>query len=160
MCLYWNRIHTANLKVRVVNAGVGGSTTEDGLARLDEVLRGHVDVFVLALGANDALRDMSPSVTEKNIDSILDQVRLSHPKAILVLAGMEVPGREGTSFSQVFPAVANRQKAVLVPFLLEGVWGQRSLNQADGIHPNAAGAAVVAGTVWRTLEPLLRQEGR
>ena len=157
--LIQEKIERAALDWRVVNAGLSGETSAGGLRRIDWVLRQPVDVFVLALGANDGLRGISPAVTRSNLQQILDRVQAKNPKAQLVIAGMQMPPAMGSDFTrafqEVFPAVAEKTRATLVPFLLEGVGGRVDLNQGDRIHPTAKGHAVIAETVWKALRPLL-----
>lgn len=153
------KITAAHLDWRVVNAGLSGETSAGGLRRVDWILRQPVDLFVLALGANDGLRGVDPAVTRGNLQQILDKVRAKNPKAKLVIAGMQMPREMGgdytRSFQEVFPAVAKQNDAALVPFLLEGVGGRADLNQADRIHPTPEGHAILAETVWKVLRPLL-----
>jgi len=143
----------------VVNAGLSGDTTAGGLRRVDWVLRQKVDIFVLALGANDGLRGIDPGDIEANLNSIIAKVRRKYPTATIILAGVKMPAILGADYvrdyDEVFPAVAARQEVTLIPFLLEGVGGHADLNQSDGIHPNARGAEIVAGTVWKTLAPIV-----
>lgn len=157
--LIQEKINTAHLDYRVVNAGLSGETSAGGLRRIDWILRQPVDVFVLALGANDGLRGIDPAVTRSNLQHILERVRAKNPQAKLVVAGMQMPREMGgeftRAFGEVFPEVAEKNDATLVPFLLEGVGGHADLNQADRIHPTAAGHAVIAKTVWTILRPLL-----
>ena len=159
--LIQKKIDAAGLGYRVVNAGVGGDTSADALGRLDWLLRQRVDVLVVETGANDALRGQDPAATRENIRAILEKVRAHRPAPRLVLVGMEAPRNLGPDyvrrFHAIYPDLARESGAVLVPFLLEGVGGVESLNQADGIHPTAAGQARLAETVWRVLEPVLRQ---
>jgi len=144
---------------RAVNAGLSGETTSGGLRRVDWILRQPVDIFVLALGGNDGLRGIDPSVSRTNLQQILERVRAKYPQAKLVLAGMQMPPSMGADFAKAFermyPEIADKYGAVFVPFLLEGVGGQLDLNQPDRIHPNARGHAVIADTVWKALRPLL-----
>lgn len=144
---------------RVVNAGLSGETTAGGARRIDWVLRQPVDIFLLALGGNDGLRGIDPAVSQKNLQSIIDRVRDRYPAAKIVIAGMMMPPSMGQdyarAFAAVYPALAQKNQATLLPFLLDGVGGQPALNQADAIHPNPAGHALVAENVWRTLRPLL-----
>ena len=144
---------------RVVNAGLSGETTAGGLRRVDWILRQPVDIFVLALGGNDGLRGIDPAVSRTNLLQILERVRAKYPQAKLVLAGMQMPPSMGADFAkafeQMYPDVAEKTGAQLVPFLLQGVGGQLDLNLPDRIHPNAKGHAVLADTVWKTLRPLL-----
>ena len=143
----------------MVNAGVSGETSAGGERRIDWVLQQPVDLLVLELGANDGLRGIDPAVTEANLRAIIGRVHASHPSARVVLAGMRMPPSLGEdyerAFAAIFPAVAREEHVALIPFLLEGVGGRPELNQADGMHPTAAGDAVVAETVWRVLRPLL-----
>jgi acyl-CoA thioesterase-1 len=144
---------------RAVNAGLSGETTSGGLRRVDWILRQPVDIFVLALGGHDGLRGIDPAVSRANLLQILERVRAKYPQAKLVLAGMQMPPSMGADFAkafeQMYPDVAEKTGAVLVPFLLQGVGGQLDLNLPDRIHPNAKGHAVLADTVWKTLRPLL-----
>jgi acyl-CoA thioesterase-1 len=157
--LVQEKIDREKLAWRAVNAGLSGETTSGGLRRVDWILRQPIDVFVLALGGNDGLRGIDPAVSHENLQKILDRVRARNPNVKLVLAGMQVPPAMGPDFSQAFeriyPAVAEKNHAVLVPFLLEGVGGRVDLNQSDRIHPTARGHAIIADTVWKALRPLL-----
>jgi acyl-CoA thioesterase I len=159
--LIQKKIDAAGLAYRVVNAGVGGDTSADALGRLEWLLRQKVDVLVLETGANDALRGQDPAATRENIRAILARAREHSPAPRLVLVGMEAPRNLGADyvrrFRAIYPELARESGAALVPFLLEGVGGVESLNQADGIHPTAAGHQRMADTVWRVLEPLLRR---
>jgi acyl-CoA thioesterase-1 len=158
--LIQQKIDAAGLKFRVVNAGESGRTSAGGLARIDWLLREPVAVLVLELGANDGLRGLDPEVLRQNLQEIIDRTRGAHPAARIIVAGMEAPPNLGdrytTAFRAVFPALAERNDAVLIPFLLEAVAADPELNQADGIHPTAEGQRRVAETVWRALEPVLR----
>lgn len=154
-----DKIDAAHLPWRVVNAGLSGETTAGGLRRVDWILRQHVDLFVLALGANDGLRGIEPALSASNLQRIIDHVRLQRPDARIVLAGMQLPPNMGgdytKEFAAMYPALAAKNDLTLIPFLLDGVGGRPDLNQADGMHPNAAGAARVAENVWQVLRPLL-----
>ncbi|WP_414663954.1 arylesterase [Horticoccus sp. 23ND18S-11] len=153
------KINAAGLGWRVVNAGLSGETTSGGLRRVDWILRQPVDLFVLALGANDGLRGIDPALSRENLQKIIDRVRAKYPRAQLVLAGMQMPSAMGLEFSrsfeQMFPDVAAKNDATLIPFLLEGVGGSVALNQPDRIHPTARGHAIIADQVWKILRPLL-----
>ncbi len=156
------QLEAAGVPVRVVNAGISGDTSAGGLGRIAWTLRqNRPDVFVLALGANDGLRGTDPAATRKNLDAILDAVEEAAPDARLVVAGMEALPNYGVDYGErfraVFPAVAQAHGAALVPFLLDGVAGVARLNQADGVHPTAAGQRVVAETVAETVLPVARQ---
>jgi acyl-CoA thioesterase I len=134
--------------VKVTNAGLSGETSAGGLARIDWVLRQPIDVFVLELGANDGLRGLPLDQTRKNLQGIIDKVKAKYPKAKLVLAGMMVPPNMGKQYSaefkNIYPELAKKNNATLIPFLLDGVGGIEKLNQADGIHPNVEGHKIVA----------------
>ena len=142
----------------VVNAGVSGDTSAGGVRRLDWSLDGGAAILVVALGGNDALRGLPPDDLERNLDAIVTKGRAAGAR--VVVAGMEAPPNNGpeytAEFRQVYIDVATRHGVTLVPFLLEGVAGIASLNQSDGIHPNTQGAARVADTVWRVLDPIVR----
>jgi len=145
--------------VKAVNAGLSGETSAGGLSRIDWVLRQPVDVFVLELGANDGLRGLPVEQTEKNLQAILDKVKVKYPKAKLVIVGMMVPpnmGNEYTQkFSKIFPALAKKNEATLMPFLLKDVAGNEKLNLTDGIHPNVEGHKIVAENLFKILDPLI-----
>lgn len=141
--------------VRIVNAGVSGDTSAGGLARLDWTLGERPDAAILCLGANDALRGLSVERMEANLDAML--ARFAQERIPLLLAGMKAPRNLGpayaTPFEAVFPRLAAKHKTLFYPFLLEGVAADPALNLADGIHPNAAGAEIIA----RRLLPLAEQ---
>lgn len=157
--LLQEKIHAAKLDWRVVNAGLSGETSAAGLRRIGWLLRQPIQLFVLALGGNDGLRGINPDVTRQNLDQILERVRAKNPNAKLVLAGMQMPPSMGAdyvrAFQDIFPAVARKHDATLLPFLLESVGGDRRLNQSDQIHPTAEGHELIAETLWKTLRPLL-----
>lgn len=153
------KITAAHLPWRVVNAGLSGETTAGGLRRVDWILRLPADVFILALGGNDGLRGIEPAVSRANLQGIIDRVRAKNPAIKIILAGMMMPPSMGEDyakeFSAIYPALAEKNHLILIPFLLDGVGGRPELNQADGIHPTPEGATKVAETVWKTLRPLL-----
>lgn len=147
------------IDTKVINAGLSGETSAGGLSRIDWVLRQPIDIFVLELGANDGLRGLPLDQTEKNLQAIIDKVKAKYPDVTIVIAGMMVPPNLGpdyaTAFQKIFPALAQKNNADLIPFLLENVAGDSKLNQADGIHPNVEGHAIVAKNVIKVIEPLL-----
>jgi acyl-CoA thioesterase-1 len=157
--LIQEQLDAAGHAYRVINAGVSGDTTLDGLQRLDWVLRQPVAIFVLALGANDALRGQPIDHIRDTLDAILTRVREREPNVRLVLAGMRMPSNYGAAYTRAFAdlyaTLADQHAATLIPFLLDGVAGQPELNLSDGIHPTAAGHQIIADTVWSHLEPLL-----
>lgn len=148
--------------VRTVNAGLSGDTSAGGLRRVDWIVnRGPVDVLVLALGANDGLRGLPVEALKENLEAIIARVRAADPDVRIVLAGMLTPTNMGSAYGERFEAVyrevAEEQDVELIPFLLDGVGGVRSLNQPDGVHPTAEGQRVMAETVWETLRPVLEE---
>jgi len=152
------RLRAEGYDYRVVNAGVSGDTTAGGLRRVDWALRAHPDVVIVALGANDGLRGQSPPAIRANLEEIV--ARFQAAGARVLLAGMRLPPNYGAEYTRefeaLFPAVARRAKIALVPFLLDGVAADPRLNQADGIHPTAAGQQMIADRLWPHLRPLLR----
>lgn len=155
------KIDSAGLPFRVVNAGISGETSAGGLRRIDWSLQQPVDVLVLELGANDGLRGLDPDAMRRNLDEIMTRTRARYPDAAIVLVGMEAPPNLGqsytTRFRRVFTDLARRHDAVLVPFLLDGVAGVAELNIDDGIHPNLRGHQRLAATVWSALGPVLER---
>jgi acyl-CoA thioesterase-1 len=151
-----HKIDSAKLPYTVINGGLSGETSAGGKGRIDWLLKQHIDVFVLELGANDGLRGIPIKETTQNLQAIIDRVKAKYPNAKLVLLGMQVPPNMGTDyvtgFKNIFPQLAKKNKMTLVPFLLQGVGGVRSLNQADGIHPTAKGAKILANNVWGVLK--------
>ena len=121
-----------------------------------------IDVLVIELGGNDGLRGLPVSALKANLQTIIDKTRAKNPAAKIILAGMQIPPNLGaeyaSSFQRVFADVAQANQATMIPFLLEGVGGLRELNQADLIHPNAAGHRLIAESVWKILEPILRAD--
>lgn len=158
--LIQQRIDSAGLKYQVVNAGVSGATSADTRRSIDWIMAEPVRVLVVETGANDGLRGLDVDSMRANIQAILDRARRQSPPPRLVLVGMEAPPNYGATytrrFREVFPDLARQNGAAFVPFLLRGVAGVDSLNQADGIHPTPAGQRIVAATVWGVLAPLLR----
>ncbi len=138
-------LRDAGLDVTVINAGNSGETSAGGRARLDWALADAPDAVILELGANDGLRGLDPAATYDNLDAML--TRLTSEGLPVLLAGMLAPpnlGREyGEDFNAVYPRLAEKHGVPLYPFFLDGVALVPELNQADGIHPNAAGVAVI-----------------
>ncbi len=144
---------------KAINAGLSGETSAGGLSRIDWVLRQPVDVFVLELGANDGLRGLPLDQTVKNLQAIIDKVKAKYPSVKIVIAGMMVPPNLGpeytANFRKMFPELAKKNDAILIPFLLQDVAGYEKLNLGDGIHPNPEGHRIVANNVYQVLSPLL-----
>lgn len=157
------KIDSAHLGYKVVNAGVSGETSAGGLGRINWILKQKIDVFVLELGANDGLRGLPATATSDNLQAIINAVKTKYPDAKLVMAGMQVPPNMGSiyaaDFKAIFPKLAAKNNMALVPFLLKGVGGVPALNQKDGIHPTAEGAKIVGQNVWEVLKPLLTNKG-
>ncbi len=155
--LLQQRLNAEGLNFEVVNAGVSGDTSAGGLSRLEWALDGDVRVMVVALGGNDGLRGLPASDLKRNLGTIIEQAQARGIKVLL--AGMEAPPNFGQAytvdFRQVYPELARQYRVVLLPFLLDGVAGNESLNQRDGIHPTAEGAQKVADNVWTVLRPML-----
>jgi acyl-CoA thioesterase-1 len=153
------KIDAAGLPYQVVNAGVSGETSAGLLRRLDWVLKRPADVVVVETGANDGLRGLPISATSATIGSVLDRIKRDRPAATLLLVQMEAPPNMGPEYTRafhaMFPTLAREHGAALLPFLLENVAGQATLNQSDGIHPNNKGEEIVANNVWRALQPAL-----
>lgn len=158
--LIQQKILAHQLPFKVIPAGLSGETTAGGLRRINWMLKKTpVDIFVLALGSNDGLRGVDPATTEHNLQAIIDQVKRKNPNAKIVISGLKMSPNLGQAyvdqFNQIFPRLAEKNKATLIPFLLEGVAGVPALNLEDGIHPNPAGQAMIADNVWQYLQPLL-----
>lgn len=152
-----NELDRRGIAYRVANLGGSGETSADGLARVGGVAALKPAIVVLEFGANDGLRGVPPPVTRANMEHIVTKLRGSG--AVVILAGMTLPPNYGPDYIRGFEAVykelASKYKLPLIPFFLEGVAGTDLYMQRDGLHPNAAGYARVAGTVLRALEPLL-----
>ena len=162
--LLQKKIDHAGWSYTVVNSGVSGDTSADGLGRIDWLLKRKVDVLVLELGGNDGLRGIPVDATRTNLQAIIDRVKKKYPQVQIVLAGMHMPPNMGerynTAFKGIFSDMAKANNAALVPFLLEGVGGKADLNQSDRIHPTAEGHQIVADNVWKELEPVLEDMNR
>jgi acyl-CoA thioesterase-1 len=157
--LIQRKIDSAGMHLEVVNAGVSGETSAGLLRRLDWVLRRPATAIVVETGANDGLRGQPVAATKATIGQILERIAREQPSATVMLVQMEAPTNLGArytaAFHDMYPALARQHQVVLLPFLLDGVAGVRTLNQADGIHPNDRGERIVAENVWRAIEPAL-----
>jgi acyl-CoA thioesterase-1 len=138
-------LRDAGHNVKVINSSVSGDTTAAGLSRLEWALVDDPDIVLLELGANDALRGVEPSQTRENLDEIIGKLR-DRDVAVL-LAGMMAPpnmGKEyGAEFNEIYPELAAEYQLAFYPFFLDGVAADSSLNQDDGIHPNADGVKII-----------------
>jgi acyl-CoA thioesterase I len=155
------KIDADGLGYRVVNAGVSGETSAGARRRIDWLMGSQpVAVLVVETGANDGLRGLDPEDARANIQAILDRARQQSPPPALMLIGMAAPPNLGARYTDrfraIYPELARKNGAVLVPFLLEGVAGMPKLNQPDGVHPTVAGQRMLADTVWKHLRPMLR----
>jgi acyl-CoA thioesterase-1 len=143
------RLVDQGIAVKMINAGVSGDTTTDGLARLDWALADKPDFVILALGANDALRGIDPKIVRANLDKIIDKVQTSGAKILLL--GMLAPANWGAQyeheFDQIYPDLAKAHDVPLYPFFLDGVAMNPSLNQPDGRHPNERGVAIMVDRI-------------
>ena len=156
------RIDSAGLSYRVVNAGVSGETSAGALRRADWILeREQPAVLVLETGGNDGLRGLDPDTLKSNILGVLAKARTRTPAPALILMAMEAPPNLGDAYTRrfrdVYTEAARETGATLVPFFLDGIAGVDSLNQPDGIHPNARGAERAAANAWKTLSEVLRR---
>ena len=155
------KLRAAGLNFPVTNASASGGTTDGGLERLPPHLKHRIDILILELGINDAFRGLPIDQIQNNLQQIIDKVKARNPNARVVIAGMQLPGYAAddyvSAFGQMFADLAAKNRAALVPYLLEGVAGNPSLNSSDGIHPNAAGQKILAENVWRVLEPVARE---
>jgi len=143
--------------LEVINAGVSGDTSADGLRRANWALEGDVRLLILALGANDGLRGLPAGQMKDNLQAIIHRAKQRGIPVLLV--GMEAPPNYGEqyarAFRQVFQDLARENRLTFVPFLLEGVAGVSDLNQSDGIHPTSAGAVRIADHLWPDLKTMI-----
>lgn len=152
-------LDAAGYRYHVVNLGVSGDTTTDGVERLPNALAVHPAIVILEFGGNDGLRGLPVTAAKENLAQMIEALRKAH--AQILLAGMTLPRNYGPeyihSFEEMYADLATQYKLPHIPFLLEGVGGHPDLTQPDGIHPTAEGAQIVARTVMTYLAPLLRK---
>jgi acyl-CoA thioesterase-1 len=155
------KLRAAGLNYEVINGSQSGGTTTGGLRRLPPHLKDKIDIFILELGINDAFMGVPIDQIRNNLQEIIEQVKAHNPDARIVIAGMQLPNNSTDdymrAFGQIYVDLAAKNRAALVPYLLEGVGGDPSLNLPDCIHPNAAGQRILAENVWRVLEPIARE---
>lgn len=155
--LLQKKLAADGFEYEVVNAGLSGDTSAGGVRRIDWAMEGEVKVVILELGANDILRGQSVAEMKKNLSAIIEYAKGRNARVLL--AGMEAPTNSGPDYRravhEAFQSVAREHAITLIPFLLDRVAGIESLNQADGIHPTADGAKIVADTVYQYLKPML-----
>ena len=146
------------LKYRVVNMGVSGDTTQDGLARIPLALAEKPAILILELGGNDGLRGIPTDLSQTNLAQMIEAFQSAGAR--VVLAGMTLPPNYGPQyiarFEKIYRDLGAKYKLTLIPFLLEGVGGHDELMQKDRLHPNAAGARKVEALVMKSLDPLLK----
>ena len=145
---------------KVVNAGVTGDTTAGGVRRINWLMQHKPKIVILALGANDGLRGLPLDEMEANLEKI---IQLCQEKdARVLLAGMKVLPNYGEKyqkgFEEVFSRLKEKYQLVYLPFLLEGVAGERKYTRPDGIHPLGNGYKLVAKLVWQHLQPMLEKK--
>ena len=155
------KLQSAGLNFEVINASASGATTGGGLERLPPHLKHRIDILILELGINDAFRGVTIAQIQTNLQQIIDKVKARNPKVRVVIAGMQLPNYAAddyvSDFGRMFADLAARNNGALIPYLLQGVGGDPSLNLPDGIHPNAAGQKILAENVWSILEPIAQQ---
>jgi acyl-CoA thioesterase I len=154
------KLRAAGLNFQVTNASAAGGTTQGGLERLPAHLKRQIDILIVELGINDAFRAVPVDQIQNNLQQIIDKAKTRNPGVRVVIAGMRLPNYAAddyvSAFGKMFADLAGKNGAALVPYLLQSVAGDPSLNLSDGIHPNAAGQKVLAETVWQVLEPIAR----
>jgi acyl-CoA thioesterase-1 len=156
-------LEVRGLDIQMINAGVSGDTTSGGLSRLDWALEGvqdaRIDLVILALGANDALRGIAPDLTRSNIAAMIE--RLQARGIPVLLAGMVAPPNMGpeyaAAFNPIYSDLAARYDVPLYPFLLDGVAAEPTLNQDDGMHPNEKGVSVIVDRLAPMVADLLNE---
>ena len=145
------------INVELADAGVSGDTASDGLARLDWSVPEGTDAVIVELGANDMLRGIDPRVTRDALDAIL--ARLAQRHITIMLCGMKAAPNLGVdfghAFERIYPELAAKYGAVYYPFFLDGAGAERRLTQQDGLHPNAAGVAVIVRRILPTVQELI-----
>ncbi len=156
------KLDAEGYRYRVVNAGVSGDTSAQGLSRIASIRELRPSIVIVELGANDGLRGLPVEATRQNLEAII--TRLAADGADVILAGMVLPPNYGFSytsdFRRLFPDLAGIHKVALIPFFLQGVAGHPELNQEDGIHPTAQGYGIVVENVWAVLKPMIVRNTR
>jgi len=162
--LLQRKADSAGFTIALVNAGLSGETSAGALRRAAWVLDQPAAAVILEVGANDGLRGVDPDSTQANIVALIQTIRRSQPQARILLVQMEAPTNLGRSYTEKFhrayTTAAQSTGVPLLPFLLDGVAGDATLNQADGIHPNEEGSRRVANTMWRALAPVFADLSR
>lgn len=152
-----DKLHSYSLPIRVINGGLSGDTTAGGRKRIDWLLGDNPDIVIVELGANDALRGLSPAQSKDNLRRIIQKIRLTG--ADVLLAGMLAPPNMGSDyeseFNQIYPQLATEMNVPLYPFFLDGVASVAALNLEDGMHPNEDGVAVIVDKILPHVMKLL-----
>jgi acyl-CoA thioesterase-1 len=160
--LLTDKLRADGLSYEILNASQTGGTTEEGLRRLPRHLKPRIEIFILELGINDAFRGVPVEQIRDNLQEIIDRVKRANPNVRIIICGMQLPNYTSDdyvfAFGQIYADLAVKNNAALVPYLLEAVAGDPTLNQPDRVHPNAAGQHILAENVWRVLEPIARKE--
>lgn len=155
------KLKAAGVDATIVNAGVSGDTSADGLSRLDWSLADGPKAAIIELGSNDALRGLAPAQTEKNLSAILSKLKAAH--VAVLLCGMRAPRNLGpeyaAQFDAIYPRLAKQYGVLFYPFILDGVALNPKLNQADGIHPNPAGVRIIVGRILPEVLRLAKSHG-
>ena len=153
------RLRATGIDAMLINAGVSGDTSADGVSRIDWSLADHPDAAIVEMGANDALRGLAPQETGKNLSIILGKLKAAHVPVLLL--GMKAPRNLGpeyaAAFDPLYPRLAKEFGDILYPFVLDGVALNPKLNQADGIHPNSAGVKVIVTRMFPYVEKLVAE---
>jgi acyl-CoA thioesterase-1 len=156
------KLNALGIRATVINAGVSGDTSADGLSRIDWSLADHPDAAIVELGSNDALRGIDPGETEKNIAAVLAKLAAAHVPVLLL--GMKAPRNLGPEyaarFDAIYPQLSRRYHVMLYPFVLDGVALNPKLNQADGIHPNPQGVQAIVARLLPYVRRLIAKPGR
>ena len=159
--LLTDKLRADDLSYEILNASQTGGTTEDGLRRLPRYLKPRIDIFILELGINDAFRGVPIEQIRDNLQEIIDRVKRASPNVRIIICGTQLPNYTSDdyvfAFGRIYLDLAVKNNAALVPYLLEAVAGDPTLNQPDRIHPNAAGQRILAENVSRVLEPIARK---
>lgn len=157
-----HKIDSLGWNFKVVNGGLSGETSAGGLSRINWMLRQPVSVFVLELGGNDGLRGIDLDVTQQNLQKIIDKVKSKYPDATIIITGMQVPPNLGPDYSRdfkaIYPDLAQKNDAELIPYFLDDLAGNSEYMQSDGIHPTEDGHRLLAKKVWKVLKLVLKKK--
>ena len=153
------KITSAGFPHQVINAGVSGDTTAGGVRRIRWLMKHEPNIVILALGANDGLRGLPADEMQRNLETMIEICHENNAR--ILLAGMKALPNYGEDymreFESVFPSLAEKYNLDFLPFLLEGVAGEREYTQPDGLHPIASGYRIITDRVWERLEPMLKR---